>query len=121
MKMSRFLPGDNDSIISKSRLATFYQRALSLFLVRLYVAECSPQYTLGDLNAIVLLCIQPQLPYSLRGAKKKEKEKREEMERIAVSFFSICPVSFFHRFRTRTPDRLLISLIHYIISARTAN
>lgn len=58
--------GDNDLIISRSWLATFYQDS------RLYVAKCSSQYTLGDLNAIVLLCIiQPELPYSLRAPKKE--------------------------------------------------
>ena len=64
--------GDNDLIISRSWLATFYQDS------RLYVVKCSSQYTLGDLNAIVLLCIQPELPYSLRTPKKK---------RIIISFF----------------------------------
>lgn len=59
--------GDNDLIISRSWLATFYQDS------RLYVVKCSSQYTLGDLNAIVLLCIQPELPYSLRTPKKKKK------------------------------------------------
>ena len=65
--------GDNDLIISRSWLATFYQDS------RLYVVKCSSQYTLGDLNAIVLLCIQPELPYSLRTPKKKK--------RIIISFF----------------------------------
>lgn len=98
--------GDNDLIISRSWLATFYQDS------RLYVAKCSSQYTLADLNAIVLLCIQPELPYSLRAPKKKEL--------LSLFFFSFSlPVCF--SFRTRTPGRLLVSLIHYIINAKIAN
>lgn len=45
---------DNDPIISRSRLPTFYQD------FRLCVTEYSPQYTLPDLRAIVPLCIQPR-------------------------------------------------------------
>lgn len=99
--------GDNDLIISRSWLATFYQDS------RLYVAKCSSQYTLGDLNAIVLLCIiQPELPYSLRAPKKENY--------YLFFFFSFSlPVCF--SFRTCTPGRLLVSLIHYIINARIAN